>query len=569
MDNIFYLSQLCLISAVITYSLGLFVLARNTSVTVNRLFCAVMFSATYWAIGEYMIWQAGNYQEAQFWLKASSFWTIVIILTIHFIITYTQHPLSNRGNIRVLILVLYLPAIFFSLIEILTDEIFIIKYQPSIGYYYAPVLDSPVYLAVTCFFIIIVTWGTLTACLSWHRSDNKKIKKQHLFLTIGFFCVLVLGSQSVLVLPSLEIHVPNLVFIGIVIFSVIIYYAIIKYDLFTISPETAAINIIKTMPDGLILTDMDGIILTINAQGAAIFQKEIKEVTGKQVDQYLPGMTYSIIIQRLHESESLSDMEVPLQGTCPMVISISGSLIKDPDGDPAGIILIMRNITSRKEAEQALEVANKKISLLTRLTRHDINNLVTPLYGYLSLLNEEEENTSHNPNILICLNLVEKIVQQLQFSQTYHEIGMQKPEWISLTRLISGTLADFSPDNVMIKSSVCNAEVYADPLIRKVIYNLLENSIRHGEDLSCISIISEIQGDGDLIVKIQDNGIGIKDEEKELIFLYGYGKNTGLGLSLSREILSITGITITETGTYGSGACFTLQIPGQIYKINA
>jgi signal transduction histidine kinase len=37
----------------------------------------------------------------------------------------------------------------------------------------------------------------------------------------------------------------------------------------------------------------------------------------------------------------------------------------------------------------------------------------------------------------------------------------------------------------------------------------------------------------------------------------GFGRHTGLGLFLSREILSITGITITETGEPGKGAVFT------------
>jgi signal transduction histidine kinase len=63
-------------------------------------------------------------------------------------------------------------------------------------------------------------------------------------------------------------------------------------------------------------------------------------------------------------------------------------------------------------------------------------------------------------------------------------------------------------------------------------------------------------------MKIQDNGSGIRGEEKELIFLYGYGKNTGLGLAISLEILSITGITIRETGSFGTGTCFELHIPG-------
>lgn len=52
----------------------------------------------------------------------------------------------------------------------------------------------------------------------------------------------------------------------------------------------------------------------------------------------------------------------------------------------------------------------------------------------------------------------------------------------------------------------------------------------------------------------------------ERIFEQGFGKNTGLGLFLSREILAITGITITENGTPGKGARFEITVPKGAYR---
>ena len=56
-------------------------------------------------------------------------------------------------------------------------------------------------------------------------------------------------------------------------------------------------------------------------------------------------------------------------------------------------------------------------------------------------------------------------------------------------------------------------------------------------------------------------------EEKEKIFERGYGKNTGLGLFLAREILSITGITIRETGKPGKGARFEIAVPKDAFHV--
>jgi len=69
------------------------------------------------------------------------------------------------------------------------------------------------------------------------------------------------------------------------------------------------------------------------------------------------------------------------------------------------------------------------------------------------------------------------------------------------------------------------------------------------------------------VVVWEDNGVGIMEEEKERIFERGYGKNTGLGLFLVREILSLTGIMISETGTPGTGARFEITVPKGSYRI--
>ena len=64
----------------------------------------------------------------------------------------------------------------------------------------------------------------------------------------------------------------------------------------------------------------------------------------------------------------------------------------------------------------------------------------------------------------------------------------------------------------------------------------------------------------------EDDGDEVPAGEKERIFTRGFGKNTGLGLFLSREILAITGITITENGTPGKGARFEIVVPKGGYR---
>ena len=113
---------------------------------------------------------------------------------------------------------------------------------------------------------------------------------------------------------------------------------------------------------------------------------------------------------------------------------------------------------------------------------------------------------------------------------------------------------------ITLEPEVKPYEIFVDPLIEKVFYNLFDNAIRHGEHVTQI-IISAVEKDDLLELFIADNGAGVAEEDKEKIFGRGYGKNTGLGLFLVREILSITNIGIVEVGKYGMGACFVLSIP--------
>jgi len=120
---------------------------------------------------------------------------------------------------------------------------------------------------------------------------------------------------------------------------------------------------------------------------------------------------------------------------------------------------------------------------------------------------------------------------------------------------------DVPHEGIGIITHVGHVEVFSDPLVVRVISNLLDNAIRHGEDLTSVRIWTEEGQGGELLLVFEDDGVGIPNEEKENIFLYGYGKHTGLGLAISRDILSMTRIIIRETGKPGEGARFEIHVP--------
>lgn len=140
------------------------------------------------------------------------------------------------------------------------------------------------------------------------------------------------------------------------------------------------------------------------------------------------------------------------------------------------------------------------------------------------------------------------------------------PEWQNVNENIRIAMVALPMRAVHVEPDPADPEVYADPLFEKVFYNLIDNALRYGSsDMKTIRISSQESGTS-LTIFCEDDGVGISNEAKKRLFTKGFGKNTGLGLFLSREILAITGITITENGTPGKGARFEIIVPKGAYR---
>ena len=210
--------------------------------------------------------------------------------------------------------------------------------------------------------------------------------------------------------------------------------------------------------------------------------------------------------------------------------------------------------------EQALNETNRKLQLMTGITRHDIKGQLTIVEGNLELSRTINDRNKAARFINNAIEAVRKMDAMIEFTREYQNMGCKEPTWQSLRLNLQDAIAKLSGRNFRIEVDVSNVEIFADPLLSKVFYNLAENSISHGERATVIRFKSENDGD-DLKISCEDDGIGISVEEKNKVFERGYGKHTGLGLFYSAEICSITGLEIKECGEMGVGAKFVISVP--------
>jgi signal transduction histidine kinase len=228
-----------------------------------------------------------------------------------------------------------------------------------------------------------------------------------------------------------------------------------------------------------------------------------------------------------------------------------------------GFFLMLHMVRSQKELRQT----NDKLNLLSSITRHDINNQLVALSGFLELSHLSIDDKEKGSELIAREErIVNTIAHQIRFMGDYEKMGIVEPAWQNVGAVVRKAAASLPVQNIKIRVERQDLEVFADPLLFKVFYNLIDNTLKYGgAGLSEISI-SSCETPPGLRLIFEDDGAGIPDRDRRHLFERGYGKNTGLGLFLSREILAITGITIFETGEPGQGARFEMLVPEGTFR---
>jgi signal transduction histidine kinase len=224
-------------------------------------------------------------------------------------------------------------------------------------------------------------------------------------------------------------------------------------------------------------------------------------------------------------------------------------------------------VEERKVMEHALLSANSRLQLLNEVTRHDIINSLT---GLLLLMSRRESKATGNQASLSEIQqekeIADLIHRQIAFTRDYQEIGLRKPEWQNVEDIITKAWIGHKIGPVRIDVQVGGLEIFADLLLEKVFSNLIDNAMRYGGPAMSTIRFTMHRGGDSVVIVCEDDGLGISDEERRNLFRRGYGKHTGYGLFLIREILSISGLTITENSRPGAGARFEILVPKGLYR---
>jgi signal transduction histidine kinase len=162
--------------------------------------------------------------------------------------------------------------------------------------------------------------------------------------------------------------------------------------------------------------------------------------------------------------------------------------------------------------------------------------------------------------------IAEILSRLINFTKDYEDMGVKAHAWQNVHAVVGKVIPLLPMRGIRVDAGDPTLEVFADPLLEKVFFNLFDNALKYGGEKMTAIRITNRNDDGNLVILVEDDGNGISTEDKKKLFTKGFGRNTGLGLFLSREILSITGIMITETGEPGKGTRFEISVPKGVYR---
>lgn len=378
-------------------------------------------------------------------------------------------------------------------------------------------------------------------------------------------------------------------------------WGLFRFRLLDIVP-VARNAIVEGMSDGVIVLDAQNRIVDFNPAAERIFDRAASEIIGEPGLQILthpsgrPLYSQSTGLARILAEQPLNATEIQTelvhsQGNAQRYFDVRTSPLTHHNGAMAGRLVVLRDITELKQAEeamalardQALEASRLKTELLANVS-HDLRTPLNAILGYADLL----QNEAYGPLLNKQRQKTERIV-----ANTKHLSSLVN-DLLDQAQLEAGKLklkrTSFSPANLaQYILSIMSAEAQAKGLtltveiadnlpdtlpgdrqrIRQVLLNLVSNAIKFTKQ-GAVQVLMYRSNETHWILQISDTGCGIPPEAQNYIFdpfRQVDGSPTrehdgvGLGLSLTKQLITLMNGEIALKSQVGQGSTFAVTLP--------
>ncbi|MES2436760.1 MAG: PAS domain S-box protein [Patescibacteria group bacterium] len=336
--------------------------------------------------------------------------------------------------------------------------------------------------------------------------------------------------------------------------------------------------IVESSSDAITSKDLNGVITSWNRGAEKMYGYKDSEIIGKHVTFLIPPSLHKdeeYIISCIKKGQRIQHYETRRfhKSGKEIFVSLTVSPIKDTKGNIIGASAIGRDITEKKLADQQKED-------FVALVSHELKTPVTSLKMFSHVLNQHFKDKNDAKGHMFATRIEEQldrltklIVDLLDITRVQKGKLEYKKSQFSLKNLLTDVVTDVQATTATHKITVRTADsskVFADKdRVRQVIINFLTNGIKYSPHAN--KIIVEIKKKNkELIVGVQDFGIGIDKDHQDKIFTRFYQINTpelktypglGLGLYICNEIIVNQGGRLWVKSIKGKGSTFYFTLP--------
>jgi PAS domain S-box-containing protein len=308
-------------------------------------------------------------------------------------------------------------------------------------------------------------------------------------------------------------------------------------------------NIIENSADAITTFDPEGKVLIWNRASEKLFGISREDAIGRVFPASLDISDPFRLLNDVKGGKVFRDVDLKLKRKDGTLIDISSTMspIYDASRDFMGMLAITRDITDRKKLENQLIDAKNEAELYVDIMSHDINNLNFVGMGHIELLKLKSnlcgECQEMADKAYIAFNNSARIISNIKKFKELKTIAEPRQR-IDLSAVLDEVVSLYSVnvrERVAIEYAPAKGVfVYADHFLKDIFLNIIGNAIKYSKEKPGIRIdvIEEPFKEGEkeyCRIIVEDNGMGIKDEDKQRIFgknFRGYTHISGAGLGL-------------------------------------
>lgn len=257
----------------------------------------------------------------------------------------------------------------------------------------------------------------------------------------------------------------------------------------------------------------------------------------------------------------------------------------DDNGERLGLLAFGRDITERKQAENAVNKANKDRTAFVATISHELRTPLNGIVGLSRMLRDTDLSTEQfnwvstiYASAITLGNIFNDIIDLDKLDRDRLELSLKTINLKDFTQEISSIIQLLADDKglkfVTNITGPLPIAVEADGTrLRQILWNLLFNAVKFTQKGQVsLSVEAADQGDGTSLVKfnVRDTGVGIPQSEIEKIFAMYYqvdhpdhqsATGTGIGLAICQQMVSLMSGDIKVNSVVGEGTCFTVELP--------